>query len=153
MSSPWWMSGIPFSCQPDCGHCCDEPNGIVYLRPEDARVLASHHNLEVEEWLDLDCRQTLDGRFVLNSDPVTDVCIYLDGDKRCTVYDARPAQCRSFPFWAENLRSDRSWEKTVAECPGLSSQEAFIIDGNTIRAKIIADRDASKGFRKWPPKR
>jgi hypothetical protein len=42
----------------------------------------------------------------------------------------------------------------VEECPGLSVEEAFIIDGNTIRTKIIEDRDATRGFRSWPlPKR
>ena len=35
-------------------------------------------------------------------------------------------------------------------CPGLESEEAFIIDGNTIRKKIIDDRDATRGFREWP---
>ena len=151
MSAPWWMAGIPFTCLPDCGKCCDEPGGIVYLRPEDAVIMSKHHNLEIEEWLKRDCRQTIDGRWVLNSDPVTDICIYLDEGKRCSTYEARPVQCRAYPFWAENLRANRSWEKTVEECPGLSAEEAFIIDGNTIRTKILGDRDASRGFRSWPP--
>ena len=114
--------------------------------------MAQHHGLEVAEWLQRDCRQTLDGRWILKSDPVSDICIYLDEQKKCTTYEARPAQCRSYPFWAENVRSDRSWRKTVSECPGLESEEAFIISGDTIRTKIIEDRDASRGFREWPPK-
>ena len=73
MQPPWWMAGVPFSCQPNCGKCCDEPGGIVYLRPEDAEIMSSHHNLQVEEWLERDCRQTLDGRWILKSDPVTDI--------------------------------------------------------------------------------
>ncbi len=153
MNRPWWMSGVPFACQPNCGKCCDEPGGIVYLRPEDAETLAAHHEMEVENWLARDCHQTLDGRWILNSDPYTEICIYLDEEKKCTVYQSRPSQCKSFPFWAENVRSQRSWEKTVNNCPGLESEEAFIIDGNTIRKKIIDDRDATRGFREWPPKR
>ena len=86
--------------------------------------MAAHHGLEVDKWLDRDCRQTLDGRWVLNSDPITDICIYLDDDKKCTTYQARPAQCKSFPFWAENVRSDRSWSKTVSECPGIDAEDA-----------------------------
>ena len=151
MNPSWWMAGVPFTCQPDCGKCCDEPGGIVYLRPEDAKIMAQHHGLEVTDWLERDCRQTLDGRWVLNSDPVTDICIYLDEQKKCTTYEARPAQCKSYPFWAENVGSDRSWRKTVSECTGLESEEAFIISGDTIRTKIIEDRDASRGFRQWPP--
>ncbi len=153
MNSPWWMSGVPFSCQPECGKCCDEPGGIVYLRPEDAIALSKHHNLNVEDWLERDCHQTIDGRYILNSDIYTDVCIYLDSGKKCTVYESRPAQCKSFPFWAENVHSDKSWRLTVKSCPGLDSEEAFIIDGNTIRKKIIADRDAYRGFRSWPPRK
>jgi Fe-S-cluster containining protein len=126
--------------------------GIVYLRPEDAQIMAAHHGLEVDKWLDRDCRQTLDGRWVLNSDPITDICIYLDDDKKCTTYQARPAQCKSFPFWAENVRSDRSWSKTVSECPGIDAEDAFVIDGDTIRRKILDDRDATRGFREWPAK-
>ena len=30
--------------------------------------------------------------------------------------------------------------------------KARIIDGDTIRRKILEDRDASRGFREWPPK-
>ena len=152
MNRPWWMDGVPFACQADCGRCCDEPGGIVYLRPEDAQKLANHHNLSVKDWLERDCRQTLDGRYILNSDQYTDVCIYLDENKKCTVYQSRPAQCKSYPFWAENVRSDRSWKRTVKECPGLGAEDMIIIDGNTIRTKIIEDRDETRGFREWPIK-
>ena len=153
MNRPWWMDGVPFACQADCGRCCDDPGGIVYLRQEDAQKLANHHNLSVKDWLERDCRQTLDGRYILNSDQYTDVCIYLDENKKCTVYQSRPAQCKSYPFWAENVRSDRSWKRTVKECPGLGAEDMIIIDGNTIGTKIIEDRDATRGFREWPIKR
>ena len=122
----------------------------MYLRPQDAQLLANHHGMEVSDWLERDCSQTIDGRYILKSDQYTDICIYLDEEKKCTVYEVRPAQCKSFPFWAENVRSDRSWKLTVNSCPGLDSEEAFIIDGNTIRKKILDDRDAFRGFRKWP---
>ena len=81
MNKPWWMSGVPFSCQPNCGKCCDEPGGIVYLRPQDAEMLANHHGMEVVDWLERDCKQTMDGRYILKSDQYTDICIYLDGEK------------------------------------------------------------------------
>jgi Fe-S-cluster containining protein len=41
-------------------------------------------------------------------------CVFL-GENGCDVYSARPAQCRSFPFWAGmNERLD----VLVAECAG-----------------------------------
>jgi len=30
-------------------------------------------------------------------------------DKQCTVYPVRPAQCRTFPWWKENLSSKEAW--------------------------------------------
>ena len=152
MEMPWWMEGVSFSCQPDCGKCCDQPGGIVFLKPMDAEILAKHHSMSVEEWLERDCDRTIDGRFILKSDDVTDICIYLEGDKKCSVYESRPSQCKAYPFWSENLRSDKSWNNTISFCPGINADDAIKVDGNTIRLKVIDDREALRGFRSWPPK-
>ena len=29
--TPWWNGGVNFACQPDCGACCDQPGGVVFL--------------------------------------------------------------------------------------------------------------------------
>ena len=64
MRGAWWADGVHFSCQPDCGRCCDEPGGIVYLSRADAQRLAEHAGLGVKEFLKRDCTTTLDGRYV-----------------------------------------------------------------------------------------
>jgi Fe-S-cluster containining protein len=44
--------------------------------------------------------------------------VFLDG-VRCSVYRARPEQCRTWPFWPENM-SERVWTKEVKrDCPGI----------------------------------
>ncbi|QDT15305.1 YkgJ family cysteine cluster protein [Alienimonas californiensis] len=46
-------------------------------------------------------------------------CTFLDPNTRkCTVYAARPVQCRTWPFWDSNLNTPADWERTKAECPG-----------------------------------
>ena len=47
MRGAWWADGVHFSCQPDCGRCCDEPGGIVDLSRVDAQRLADHAGLSV----------------------------------------------------------------------------------------------------------
>jgi len=143
----WWKQGIQFACLPDCGRCCNEPGGIVHLSEEDAERLALHFGMKLKDWLERDCRRLSDGKWILQSRPKDDICIYLDDDMKCKVYAAKPTQCSAFPWWSENLRSERSWRKTVANCPGLSFQEAPIVDGKEIDEWIKRDAKASLGFR------
>ena len=91
MKHPWWMKGVPFTCQSGCGKCCDEPDGIVYLSMHDAKRISGRLGMEVTEWLSRDCRKTLDGRYVLKSRecfcymlPYVEKCAYLHDTNRCT---------------------------------------------------------------------
>jgi Fe-S-cluster containining protein len=46
-------------------------------------------------------------------------CIFWD--QGCTVYNARPLQCRTFPFWQSILRSPSAWKIASSACPGINS--------------------------------
>jgi len=37
----------------------------------------------------------------------------------CTVYEDRPRQCRTWPFWRSNLGSQESWSDAAASCTGM----------------------------------
>ena len=137
-----------FTCLTECGRCCDEPDGLVYLSREDAERLAEHKGEEVSAWLESDCRQMPDGRWVLKSKG-DGSCIYIRDDKRCDVHHAKPAQCRAYPFWNENVKDDPAWRKTQQLCPGLDHPEAILIDGDTIRMHLDADAHAERGFVEW----
>ena len=149
MRGAWWAEGVRFTCQPDCGRCCDEPGGIVYLSRNDVERLAQHANLTVPEYLKKDCTTTLDGRYVLRSNQSDGICIYLDENKQCTIYEVRPQQCKAFPWWAENLRSQRSWKQVKASFPGLTAEDAILIRGEEIQIHVNADRQSTQGFRVW----
>ena len=149
MTDAWWADGVSFQCQPDCGRCCDQPGGIVYLAPTDAEKLAEHAGMDVEAWLRRDCTKTLDGRYILRSRQGDGICIYLNEKKQCNVYQVRPQQCKAFPWWSENLRSKRSWNKVKESCPGLTADDAIIISGEEIRLHVQADRQSTSGFRIW----
>jgi hypothetical protein len=61
---------------------------------------------------------------------------YPDGDsilldpetRRCTVYDARPIQCRTWPFWDSNLKRKRDWKETCEVCPGAGSGRLYSLE-------------------------
>ena len=151
MKPPWWMSGVKFSCQSGCGKCCDQPGGSVYLSIKDAERISNHSGLSVDDWLERDARKTYDGRFVLKSREDDGICIHLDENQQCSIYEVRPQQCKAFPWWGENLASDRSWSQVKELCPGIDAEDALVVEGNIIRLHVFSDRESTKGFREWPP--
>ncbi len=55
-------------------------------------------------------------------------CVFLDrtsiaGKAVCSLYEGRPAQCRTWPFWPENLESKQAWAaaKRRTPCPGMDN--------------------------------
>ena len=52
------------------------------------------------------------------ADGVEGRCLFLEG-KQCGVYEGRPTQCRTWPFWPEVMNA-KTWKKEVkAFCPGV----------------------------------
>ncbi|GEM_PF-668204 len=86
-----------FTCL-GCGHCC-QGDGHVWLDPEDIRRLAAFFGLDeaqfIEEYATLDdagYRVLKDQRDAAKS------CIFLDAGLRCRAHEAKPRQCRDFPY-------------------------------------------------------
>jgi hypothetical protein len=52
-------------------------------------------------------------------------CIFLSdpddqGNRHCTIYSARPRQCRTWPFWPSNIDSPEDWSMAQLRCPGIN---------------------------------
>ena len=122
--TPWYASGLRFECT-QCGSCCGGFPGFVWVSDEEAEALARHLGVSREEFLTGYCRRS-GGRRTLREVGDYD-CIMLE-DGKCGVYDARPVQCRTFPFWDEKLDSRRSWEAAAKSCPGMNRGRLYSLD-------------------------
>lgn len=116
--SNWWEEGLRFECQ-GSGKCCTSHGeyGYVYLTLQDRRRLAKFLNLSTRSFTLKYCRQT-DGFWHLKEENNQPDCQFLK-NKRCQIYEARPTQCRTWPFWPEVMNA-KTWKKEVqAFCPGV----------------------------------
>ena len=115
--TPWYADGLRFTCQPDCGACCTNHDdyAYVYLREDDFEALHTFLGIDADTFTDRYTEED-EGYLVLRMDDPA--CPFLEG-ARCTVYEARPAQCRTFPFWSENLASRAAWKRVGRFCPGI----------------------------------
>ena len=113
MSGAWYRDGIRFSCT-QCGDCCTGGPGYVWVTRTEVEALAKHRGLDVQAFGRRYLRK-VGSRYSLLEKPNGD-CIFFE--KGCTVYPARPRQCRTFPFWPENLSSRGAWSDVAANCPG-----------------------------------
>ncbi|HMN95478.1 MAG TPA: YkgJ family cysteine cluster protein [Phycisphaerales bacterium] len=125
----WYRDGLRFECTL-CGNCCTGPEGVVWFTPEEGRAMAAALDLDEATFYRRHARR-VDGRWSLREAVLEDGrhdCVFLDrgtipGKALCRVYSARPTQCRTWPFWPENLTSRRAWTNAKARppCPGIDS--------------------------------
>jgi len=127
MKEKWYKSGLRFKCT-ECGGCCTGEPGVVWISDEEIEALAGYLEISVEQTKSHYLRR-VDGRWALRERPANNWdCVFLDG-KRCTVYPVRPKQCRTFPWWPQNLESEKSWRETARQCEGINDDAPLISIG------------------------
>lgn len=129
-------NGIRFKCQGSSNCCVSRGNyGFVYLSKKDIKNLSIFFKLSSKNFIKLYC-QTTDGFTYLKERTKKKDCQFLK-KKRCSVYKARPIQCRTWPFWSENMNT-KSWNKEITKfCPGIGRGK--VISKKEIEKKILED--------------
>ncbi|MEO1992904.1 MAG: YkgJ family cysteine cluster protein [Pirellulales bacterium] len=112
----WYAGGLRFTCT-QCGDCCSGAEGYVWVNQAEIDSMAERVGLtpldfEKSYVKRVGVRRSLKER--RNGD-----CVLLDKETRkCTAYEQRPRQCKTWPFWDSNLRSPQAWEEAAEACPG-----------------------------------
>ncbi len=117
---PFYEDGLRFSCT-RCSLCCRFDSGYVWLSRADLARLADGLRTTVDDVIDRYCRVVDIGGFKhlsLREQPNKDCIFWRDGG--CSVYQTRPLQCRSYPFWAHQLADHETWNRTAQSCPGVN---------------------------------
>lgn len=121
----WYDSGLRFECT-RCGNCCTGEPGYVWVNRQEVAQLADYLGISEDEFR---------GRFVRMADIRPTLrekdngdCVFFERGVGCTVYPHRPRQCRSWPFWESNLRTEQTWNEVCKTCPGAGRGRLYTID-------------------------
>ncbi len=124
MSSTWYRDGLAFECR-RCRGCCRGEPGFVWAAAKEVAGIATELGMSEADFRERYCRE-VGGRTSLRERPDGD-CVLL-GPEGCLIYESRPVQCRTFPFWPENLRRRSDWERVGEDCPGLNCGPVHSLD-------------------------
>jgi Fe-S-cluster containining protein len=123
---PWYHKGLRFECT-QCGACCSGEPGYVWVEEEEIDAMAQSMELSVEKFESQFVRR-IGTQKSLREYPDGD-CILLDPeDRTCLVYEGRPTQCRTWPFWDSTVETKKAWKETCQECPGAGKGQLYSLD-------------------------
>jgi uncharacterized protein len=135
MDQPWYHAGLRFECS-QCGDCCTGAPGYVWVNQEEIAALAAEVKLEIDEFERKYVRRVGVRRSLVefsNGD-----CVFFDGETRkCTVYNARPRQCKTWPFWDSNLKTPEAWRETCEVCPGSGQGKLHQLEAIEQQRKVV----------------
>jgi Fe-S-cluster containining protein len=138
----WFESGLRFKCT-GCGNCCSGSSGSVYLSAVDLERLANFFHLPTGAFVRKYTRMNKGRRTLINRPDSRD-CVFL-ADRSCKVYEARPTQCRTYPWWLRNLHDRQSWDEAGQFCEGIDHPSAPLIPASEISEQCQIDLENDSG--------
>ena len=137
---PWYAKGLNFKCT-ECGKCCTGAPGYVWLNEQEISQIAQYLGLSIEEFTKRYLR-TVNGRLSLKEHPKTYDCVFLK-DKKCEIYSLRPTQCRTFPWWPWNLKTEKGWQEAAQYCEGIRPDAPLVEFCQIEEQRLIQERESN----------
>ncbi|MBW2608326.1 MAG: YkgJ family cysteine cluster protein [Deltaproteobacteria bacterium] len=106
------------TCKTCGGKCCRGREGYIWISMEEIEEMADRMKIDVSLFSRQYVRQ-IQGRLSLQERVINGehFCCFFDPiDGQCTIYQSRPRQCRTFPFWNQFKKEP---QKLLDECPGV----------------------------------
>ena len=123
--SAWYAAGLRFGCQ-GCGQCCGGAPGYVWVDDEEVAQISRVIGMAPAEFSRIYIRSLWRGKSLREKTNYD--CVLLEENGRCAVYDVRPIQCRTWPFWESNLATREAWQDAARRCPGIGKGPVYRIE-------------------------
>ena len=112
----------PSACTECAGKCCTGESGYIYVSKTEIEAIAKLLDMDIREFVSQYLFKKMYKYSIKerkNGD--SHECVFYDtASNGCSIYDARPSQCKTFPFW--DYYKTRVDELKL-ECPGIIDTE------------------------------
>ena len=128
---PWFKNGLKFSCV-QCGRCCLGTRTNVFVNPSEMKALAEAKGMSMHSFVQNFTEEreisTAGGEKVVHTSLKNSngACSLLSSDRKtCTVNDAKPTQCKNYPFgWPNVVVGEAEWGSEAQRCPGINGENS-----------------------------
>ncbi len=111
----------PEACAACQGRCCTGESGYIYVNKSEIEHIAQLLQLDVKEFVQKYLFKKM-YKYSIKEIQYNNSfeCVFYDRESNgCKIYDARPTQCKTFPFW--DYYKTRVDELKL-ECPGIITE-------------------------------
>ena len=122
----WYIDGLQFECR-QCGKCCAGSPGQVWITEEELDEIASYLGIDNNDFRQ-DYTEEIEGRGRCLNERANYDCIFYNRKQGCVIYQFRPRQCRTWPFWSWNLETRERWYYASMDCKGIGKGRLFSVD-------------------------
>lgn len=102
-------------CKECNGRCCRGSSGYIWLNNQEMINISTFLKIEIDEFKKFYLNK-VNYKFSIKEKKLSDsdyACLFFENN-HCLIYDVRPKQCRTFPFW--DYFKDKTNE-VLEECP------------------------------------
>ena len=147
MLTPWFGAGLKFGCTA-CGKCCRSTRTNVWVNSSEISALAAALKMEPFSFAQQYCedRENENGEILTSLKNKDGGCILLDKDgRKCSVYEVRPVQCRTYPFWPSAVVGKAEWSNEATRCEGINASSAKIHSLRDISRQLVLGQVHDRG--------
>ncbi|WP_148624912.1 YkgJ family cysteine cluster protein [Aliarcobacter cryaerophilus] len=111
----------PTACESCAGNCCIGESGYIWINIVEIEALSKYLGLTLDSFREkylfkVGYKYSIKEVELSNN---SFACCFFDLEKRkCSIYDYRPTQCRTFPFWEYFKNNEKEVYK---ECPAIKN--------------------------------
>ncbi len=112
----------PLACNSCNGNCCIGESGYIWVNEKEIREISHYLKIDVEEFK-RECLIKVKGRYSIRERKIEKdnyECLFFKNG--CTIYQVRPTQCRTYPFW-DYFKKRENQIELRKECIGIIGEE------------------------------